>query len=128
MSEIMLDTCGLIWLVNGGSKISRKTLEAIEEAKIVYVSAATALEIGCKAAIKKLKLPMDAEEWYSKVLSIHDLVEIPITGPIALFSASLPLIHKDPADRIIIATAILNRLPVVTHDSRFDQYSVDVLR
>ena len=127
MSEIMLDTCGLIWLVNGGCKISRKTLEAIEEAKIVYVSAATALEIGCKAAIKKLKLPMDAEEWYSKALSIHDLVEIPITGKIALFSASLPLIHKDPADRIIIATAILNRLPVVTHDSRFDQYSVDVL-
>ncbi|SLM33176.1 putative PilT protein-like [Desulfamplus magnetovallimortis] len=128
MSEIMLDTCGLIWLVNGGSKISRKTLEAIEEAKIVYVSAATALEIGCKTAIKKLKLPMDAEEWYSKALSIHDLVEIPITGKIALFSASLPLIHKDPADRIIIATAILNCLPIVTHDSRFDQYSVKVLR
>jgi PIN domain nuclease of toxin-antitoxin system len=128
MPAIMLDTCGLIWLVNGGGEISEDTLKLIEKADIVYVSAATALEIGCKAAIKKLELPMDAEKWYSKVLSIHDLVEIPVTGKIALFSTSLPHIHKDPADRIIIATAILNRLPVVTHDSRFSQYSVDVLR
>lgn len=128
MPAIMLDTCGLIWLVNGGGRISEDTLKVIEQADIVYVSVATALEIGCKAAIKKLELPMDAEKWYGKVLSIHDLVEIPITGKIALFSASLPFVHKDPADRIIIATAILNRLPVVTHDSRFSQYSVDVLR
>jgi len=128
MSAIMLDTCGLIWLVNGGGRISEQTLKLIEKADIVYVSAATALEVGCKAAIKKLKLPMDAEKWYNKVISIHDLVEIPITGKIALFSASLPLIHKDPADRIIIATAILNRLPVVTHDTRFTQYSVEVFR
>ncbi|MBT3807280.1 MAG: type II toxin-antitoxin system VapC family toxin [Desulfobacula sp.] len=128
MSAIMLDTCGLIWLVNGGCKISEETLKSIEQANVVYVSAATALEVGCKAAIKKLELPMDAEKWYSKALSIHDLVEIPITGKIALFSASLPFIHKDPADRIIIATAILNRLPIVTHDSRFNQYSVEVLR
>jgi PIN domain nuclease of toxin-antitoxin system len=128
MPAIMLDTCGLIWLVNGGGKISEDTLKLIEKADIVYVSAATALEVGCKAAIKKLELPMDAEKWYSKVLSIHDLVEIPITGKTALYSASLPFIHKDPADRIIIATAILHRLPVVTHDSRFSRYSIDVLR
>jgi PIN domain nuclease of toxin-antitoxin system len=128
MSAIMLDTCGLIWLVNGGGRITEDTLKSIEKADIVYVSAATALEIGCKAAIKKLELPMDVEKWYNKVLSIHDLVEIPVTGKIALFSASLPLIHRDPADRIIIATSILNRLPVVTHDNRFHQYSVDVLR
>jgi len=128
MSAIMLDTCGLIWLVNGGGRISQDTLKSIEKADIVYVSAATALEVGCKAAVKKLELPMDAEQWYEKVLSVHDLIEIPITGKIALFSASLPPVHKDPADRIIIATAILNRLPVVTHDSRFHQYAVNVLR
>jgi PIN domain nuclease of toxin-antitoxin system len=128
MSAIMLDTCGLIWLVNGGGRISQDTLKSIEQTDIVYVSAATALEVGYKAAVKKLELPMDAERWYEKVLLIHDLVEIPVTGKIALFSASLPPVHKDPADRIIIATAILNRLPVVTHDTRFSQYSVEVLR
>lgn len=124
----MLDTCGLIWLANGGGEISKKTLEFIQNADIVYVSAATALEIGCKAVLGKLELPMEADKWYSMALEIHDLVEIPVTGKIAIASASLPFIHKDPADRIIIATAMLNHLPVVTHDSRFEKYSVSVLR
>lgn len=128
MSEIMLDTCGLIWLVNGGGSISTETLTFIQNANLVYVSAATALEIGCKAALKKLELPMEAGKWYEKALETHDLLEIPITGAIAMFSSSLPFFHKDPADRIIIATAKLNHLPVVTHDSRFKQYSVSVLR
>ncbi len=124
----MLDTCGLIWLVNGGGRISEPTLKIIQDADLVYVSAATALEIGCKAALEKLELSMAAGAWYEKALEIHDLVEIPVTGKIAMLSADLPFIHKDPADRIIIATAKLNHLPVVTHDSRFEQYSVAVLR
>ncbi len=128
MPAVMLDTCGLIWLVNGGGRLSTKTLEAIQAADIVYVSAATALEIGCKAARKKIDLPIEAEDWYHKALEVHDLVEIPVTGEIALRSASLPFLHKDPADRIIIATARLHHLPIVTHDNRFEQYSVTVLR
>ena len=128
MSAIMLDTCGLIWLVNGGGKLSKKTLKAIQDANIVYVSAATALEIGCKTALGKLELPASTFEWYTNVLNAYDLVEIPINGEIAMLSATLPFIHKDPADRIIIATAKLKHLSVVTHDSRFESYSITVLR
>jgi len=128
MSALILDTCGLIWLVNGGGELSRKTLKLIQDADVVYVSAATALEIGCKAALGKLELPLNAIDWYNNALDTHDLVEIPIDGKIAIHSAVLPLIHKDPADRVIIATAKLKNLPVVTHDSRFEAYSVRVLR
>ncbi len=124
----MLDTCGLIWLVNGGGRLSKDTLEAIQQADLVYVSAASALEIGCKVSLKKLALTMEPCCWYAKALEIHDLVEIPVTGEIALHSSSLPLIHKDPADRIIIATAQLRHLPIVTHDSRFEHYKVLTLR
>ncbi len=128
MSAIILDTCGLIWLANGGGELSGSTLKIIREADIVYVSAATAFEIGCKTALGKLELTMDAEDWYAKALDVHDLVEIPITGEIGLRSARLPLIHKDPADRLIIATAQLKSLRIVTHDSRFAEYGVAVLR
>lgn len=124
----MLDTCGLIWLVNGGGRLSEDTLEAIQRADLVYVSAASALEIGCKVSLKKIALTMEPCCWYAKTLELHDLIEIPVTGEIALHSSSLPLIHKDPADRIIIATAQLRHLPIVTHDSRFEQYHVSVLR
>ncbi len=128
MSAIILDTCGLIWLANGGGDLSKSTLTIIQETDIVYVSAATAIEIGCKVALKKLELSMEAAEWYSEALDVYDLVEIPITGEIGLFSASLPLIHKDPADRLIIATAKLRMLRIVTHDSRFEQYGMTVLK
>jgi PIN domain nuclease of toxin-antitoxin system len=128
MSAIILDTCGLIWLVNGGGDLSKKTLKQIQDVDVVYVSAATALEIGCKVALGKLDLPMEPVEWYNAALEVHDLVEIPVNGDIALCSASLPMIHKDPADRVIIATAKQKNLPVVTHDKRFEAYSVTVLK
>ena len=128
MSALILDTCGLIWLVNGGGKLSDDTLKVIQDADVVYVSAASALEIGCKTALGKLVLPLETNEWYSRALDIHDLVEIPVTGEIAILAANLPLHHKDPADRIILATAKLKQLPVITHDSRFESYGVTVLR
>jgi len=114
--------------VNGGGKLSSQTLKVIQDADVVYVSAASALEIGCKVALGKLVLPLESSEWYVRALDIHDLVEIPVTGEISLLSANLPLHHRDPADRIIIATAKLKRLPIVTHDSRFESYQVTVLR
>ena len=128
MSAIILDTCGLIWLVNGEGKLSKETLNVIQTADVVYVSSASALEIGCKVALGKLELPLDVIEWYNKALDNHDLVEIPVTSEVALFSTKLPFLHKGPADRIIIASARLKQVPVVTHDSRFEQYGVKVLK
>ena len=61
MSSLIIDTCGLIWLINGGGELSKRTLQKIQDAEIVYVSAATTIEIGCKYAIGKLDLPMPAQ-------------------------------------------------------------------
>jgi hypothetical protein len=60
--------------------------------------------------------------WYTKALEIHNSLEIPVTGKITLRSSLLPPIHKNPADRIIIATAQLLHLPIVIHDGRFEHY------
>ena len=128
MSSLILDTCGFIWLVNGGGDLSARTLQEIQNAEIVYVSTASAIEIGCKVALGKLELPLSPFEWYAQAISHHDLVEIPIDSAIGFRSASLPPHHKDPADRIVIATAQLKNLPVVTHDSRFVEYGIKVLK
>lgn len=128
MSAIILDTCALIWLVNGGGKLSDEALNDIRKADVAYVSSVSALEIGCKVALGKLELPLDVVEWYNKALENHDLVEIPLSGEIAMLSTKLPFLHKDPADRIIISTAMRKQLPIVTRDSRFEQYGVMVLK
>ena len=127
MPNLILDTCGLIWLVNGGGELSKKTLQQIQKAEIVFVRSASAIEIGCKYALGKLELPLDPMEWYRQVLSHYDLIEIPIDSTIGFYSATLPLIHKDPADRLIIATSLLKDIPVVTHDSMFVEYGVKVI-
>ncbi|MDD2236310.1 MAG: type II toxin-antitoxin system VapC family toxin [Kiritimatiellae bacterium] len=127
MSALMLDTCGLIWLANGGGALSRKALTAIQDADLVYVSAVSAMEIGCKASLGKLALRMNAAQWYQTVLEVHDLIEIPLEGQVAIRAAFLPQHHRDPADRIIIATALERKLSVVTHDRRFASYGVSLV-
>ena len=124
---MLLDTCALLWLVQGSHFLSLKILETINAAPIVYVSAISAFEITIKSAKKKLSLPLPVEEWWKNAVSHHNLDVVSVSDEIFLRSASLPAIHADPADRIIIATALLKNIPVITSDGNFKAYGVEVL-
>ena len=124
---MILDTCALLWLASGSRKLSRSALKEINESPAVYVSAISGFEIAIKAARGKLKLPFPAREWFEKVVAHHGLTVLPLDLDICLNSAGLPLIHEDPCDRFIIATAKLNQLAVVTTDERFEKYGLTVL-
>jgi len=124
---VILDTCGLIWLAMGSKDLSVETRRAINAADVVQVSAISAVEIGSKYSSGELDLPCDPEKWYLDVLAHHQVNEIPVDGRVAMASTKLPRIHKDPCDRIIIATAKLLGLRVVTADERFRSYGVEIL-
>ena len=124
---MLLDTCALLWLAGDQSRLSSSVVEKIDSAPVVSVSAISAFEIAVKTAKGKLELPMPVEEWWEKTVAHHHLDIIGVSDDILLRSVSLPHIHSDPADRIIIATAVLNNLTVVTADSRFKDYGVRVL-
>lgn len=124
---MLLDTCALVWIATGSKNLSHPTREAIEEAKSVYVSSISAFEISSIYIKGRLELPCDPERWFYEILEKHDIIEIELNGKIAIASTKLPLIHKDPCDRFIIATARLHNLPVVTGDTRFKKYGVYVL-
>ena len=124
---MLLDTCALVWLVSGGGELSGQARKAIEDEPMVYVSAISAFEVAWKHATGGIELPCDPEKWYREALNTHDLVEVPITGDIAVAATKLPLIHRDPCDRFIIATARLNGWPIVTRDERFGEYGVDLI-
>lgn len=68
----------------------------------------------------KLELPLPAEEWWALALRTHDLTEV--DGDLGLASAALPPLHRDPADRIIVATALATGLPVLTPDRHIAAY------
>ncbi len=123
---MILDTCALLWLVEG-TTLSSAALVKIDTSPVVYVSTITAFEIALKYRRGKLLLPAEPEDWFKRVLAHHNLEMIDISLEIALESTALPQIHKDPADRFIIATALLYKLPVVTKDNLFSEYGVKVI-
>jgi len=124
---MLLDTCALIWLAMGGGSLSERAKQAIEEATAVYVSSISAFEIAYAAARGRLELPCDAERWYFEVLDKHSLTEVLLSGKIAIASTKLPMVHKDPCDRFIIATAQLESLSVVTADRIFRKYDIVII-
>lgn len=120
---ILLDTCALLWLAIEPARLSSASRGAIgESGEHAYVSAISAWEIGWKHAHGRLRLHLDPAVWFPLALETHALRELPITGTIALRMAALPEIHRDPADRFLIATAQENRLTLLTPDPLIRQY------
>ena len=124
---MLLDTCALLWLGQGGGRLSQDALKRIDAAPIVYVSAISGFEIGVKVAKGKLTLPSRPGEWLAAIIEHHDLRELPVDLAASVRSTELPTIHADPVDRILIATAEARGLPVVTADAVFARYGVDVI-
>lgn len=120
---ILLDTCVLLWLTSTPEKLSPAARAAVEAAgDFACVSAITAWEIAWKKAAGNLSLSLPPNEWFARALSQHRLKELPITAAIAIRSATLPLLHRDPADRFLIATAQEHHLTLLTPDPAIRKY------
>jgi len=79
-------------------------------------------EIAQKVAIKKLFFPQSLSKWRQELTRLFLLEEIPVDSSVAFKAAALPPIHKDPFDRLIIATALIHKLTIVTCDEKIIQY------
>ncbi len=124
---MILDTCALLWLSHDQHKMRDSTRRAIKEAPILSISAITGFEIGLKYRSGKLNLPLPPTEWLEGILKHHGISVIGLDMAICIKATELPPIHRDPCDRFIISTGLLNRMPVVTADRRFVEYGIEVL-
>ena len=124
---MLLDTCGLLWLAQGGGNLSAKALEKIDRSPVVFISAITGFEVALKWKSGKLRLPAQPEDWFTIVVEHHNLDVLPLTLSICRKAAVLPPYHKDPCDRFIIATAMEENMVIVTGDVNFAQYGVEVV-
>ena len=124
---IIIDTHILIWWANGDKCLSNSVARAIEETidgnSEVIISAISVWEIAMLMQKGRLILNMDIDNWLDEIAHIDGVCFTPVDNEIALKSALLPgNFHKDPADRIIIATARKFASPVVTADERIIDY------
>lgn len=122
--NLLLDTCALVWLGMGGGDLSPDAKRRIEAAPTLYHSSISAWEIARLAKEGKIELGVPPGEFLADLAGQYGLVSLPPDDETMLRAAQLPDFHKDPADRIIIATALLRDLPVVTGDARFPAYGV----
>ncbi len=120
---ILLDTCTLLWLVVDQSGLS-ETAKAVlrSHSGQIYVSPVTAFEIGQKYARGKLKLKLTPSKWFPRVLEWHGLTETNFPSQVGLAAAALPDLHRDPFDRLLVATAQWQNLTLLTPDPMIRQY------
>lgn len=124
---MILDTCALLWLAQGGGKLSASALKQIQAEPVVHVSAISGFEIGIKHRKGKLTLPASLDKWFAAIIDHHDLSVLPLGLEACIRATELPPIHNDPCDRMIIATALMGRHSVVTQDPVFKEYGVEVV-
>lgn len=122
--SLLLDTHILLWWLSDDPLLPTAAREAITSPdRVVLVSAATAWEIAIKQAAAKLDAPDDLLD----ALKSNDFETLPITAVHALAAGALPQHHSDPFDRMLIAQARAESLTLISVDSRFAQYDVDLL-
>jgi len=121
--RLLLDTHVLLWWLAGSPELPDQIKERIDTELEVYVSSASVWELSIKQAAGKLTLPDDLIKWIRQ----GGLSELPITMQHADLAGRLPLIHRDPFDRMLVAQALAERLTLVTRDELIQKYDVPVL-
>lgn len=126
--RLLLDTHILIWAVERPSQLSQLAREVLEDpANDLMVSAATVWEIAIKIGLTKLTLSLSYRQWMNQALSDLNATILPITVEYAAVQASLPNHHRDPFDRLLVAQAQVEAIPLISSDTIFDQYGISRL-
>ena len=118
--KLLLDTHIIIWAVSEPMRLSQKTRNYISEAEAIFVSAASIWEMCIKMQLNKLDVDLAA---FIKEIENIGIQSLAITWKHAEYTKSLPIFHKDPFDRILVAQAMSEPLILLTHDKVLSQYS-----
>lgn len=128
MSAMILDTHAAVWLVRGdlASAASQALDKAAKSGAPTYVSAITAWEVGLLVSRGRLNLGTSPERWFERLMGLPGMLLANLSPPILIASSFLPgTPPRDPADRIIIATARDLDATLVTRDRLLIDYGND---
>ena len=117
----LLDTCVFLWLALEPSRLSKRAVEAINNAPKRFFSSAGLMEIAIKHSAGKLPLPENPREWTTSRLAFFQVNLLPMEAEVIFLSGELPRVHADPFDRLIAAESIHHRMQVVTPDKPFSE-------
>ena len=120
---LLLDTHIWIWWSNQTPKrIPSEIMKQIEKADTVAISAISCFEVTWLYDHKRILLEIPVQEWITQATDAANIICLPVSCKIAGLAGELPEHHKDPQDRIIIATAICHTSQLISADSQFSEY------
>ena len=123
MNKLLLDTHAFIWFVSNDANLPISTKNKIESAEDVFLSIASLWEMAIKINIGKLSIQGNFEEIEPQLIAANIKI-LPVTFTDTIQVRYLPLYHRDPFDRILVAQAINHSLVLISRDPAFDAYSV----
>lgn len=127
MADYLLDTHALIWFFEENTQLTRLADATIRDYQNnVYFSAASLWEIAIKLNIGKLELDASVDE-LAVFCSQNRIDILPVSVKHSAAYVGLPLLHRDPFDRIVIAQAIVHNFTIITKDPNFKPYNVPLL-
>jgi PIN domain nuclease of toxin-antitoxin system len=121
----LLDTHALLWWLAGDKRLSAKARRLIEGGSTIFVSAASAWEIATKVRIGRLPGAVEVARRFEEILDAQGFRSLDITVAHARHAGLLAGPHRDPFDRMLIAQAELETIPIVSTDPVFDVYPVN---
>ena len=123
--RLLLDTHTLLWWLDGDRRLSRRARTALaDDDNAIFVSAASAWELAAKARLGKLPGALDVATDVAGCLTRQGFLDLPITVHHAQRAGSLQIPHRDPFDRMLIAQAQMEDLPIVTNEVLFDGFGI----
>lgn len=123
--KLWLDTQAFLWFLLDDERLGMPARTAIEQTEILYLSPASHWEIAIKIALGKYALPEPFAQFMARELANNSITILPIEIGHTAQVTTLPFHHRDPFDRLIIAQAPVEKLPVVSVDYQFDAYGVE---
>jgi len=124
LTMIVLDTHIWLWWINNNiDKLGLNRQEKIERSDSLAISIISCLELAWLERHKRISLSCNLLEWIEKSSKGSGIIILPLTPQIVVTAVDLPKHHKDPQDRLIIATALIHNAFLSTADQKFEKYT-----
>jgi len=121
--KLLLETCTFLWIISGARDLPPRVAALFREPENeVFLSAASAWEMATKYGMGRLPLPEPPARFVPTQRDAHGVMPLPIDEESALHVARLPVLHRDPFDRMLVSQAIVHGLAILTPDPLIAQY------
>lgn len=126
--RVLLDTHTFLWWITNNEQLSNTSRNIIGDSQNeLFFSVASGWEMAIKARLGKLELPENLDQFIAEQLQQNAIAGLPIQMSHALHVYTLPPLHRDPFDRLLIAQSQLENMPILTIDPQIGRYDLEVI-